>query len=785
MKEIIWKFRKNMLIITVVMVLLVVIIFFVYNYKLETISNKNVANIIENMEKESEKEEVKLTDSKAKVVSKISGPKNMIGITMNGMADKSNMEKALDLLDEYKIKAMFFLPTNRIAEEPEIALEIVKRGHTIGNYTLTQRKNFEEMTIDGMIKEFSKANEVLQSKVGITPQYFRCPNSKYSDQVLQVAANCNLSIAVPDFIKVNCSKIATEDQAKKYTGGLKPGNILSINLDNESDTLKGMDLLFKGISEKNYKILSVQQLANKNNILFNDGTEEATGDLDNDEDLDNDSDKGKKFEYAKPVDNYKIEALNNIVKDKKASNVEKAEKKEVDIKEAEKKNSKTEKINYEELYKSSTKGSGRVFSYAYTTSKNVALTFDGLGSKEMVYGILDALDANKIKATFFLSGSSVEKNPELASEILKRGHEIENNTLNGSSMGNVEYQKACREIGESSKIIKDKLGITTKYVRPRFGKYNKDFCIAATNTGNELVTYSKNPLDKDMKSADDIANYIKKEVRRGEIILLNADTNPEVIKAIPMIANIIRDIGYDFTTIDKLYNSQYKRLNLEEISGYDLIKRNGNLPDVLPRSISNLNEVRENMGKVVALTFDDWGTDKTITSILNNLDRYNVKATFFIRSNGVVNNPNLAKAIAEGGHDVASHTYSHLVINKSNASTLQNDLVMGHQALTYAIQRQPQIFFRPPQLEISDESLKQLKAVGYENIILADLSTHDWDPKMTKEQVINDVLTNSKSGSIIVLHMLDDAQGFNVLPEIIEGLRRKGFTFVKLSDYIN
>ena len=249
MKAIIKKFKRNILLVIAVVVFLVVVIFFVYKYKLETISNKNVANIIENVENETEKEAVKLTDKKAKVVSNISGPKNMIGITMNGMTDKTNMEKILNLLDEHKIKAMFFLPTNRVAEEPDIALEIVKRGHTIGNYTLTQRKNFEEMTIDGMMKEFSKANEVLQSKVGITPQYFRCPNSKYSDQVLQVAANCDLAIAVPDFIKVNCSKIATEDQAKKYTGGLKPGNILSINLDNDSDILKGMDLLFKGIGK--------------------------------------------------------------------------------------------------------------------------------------------------------------------------------------------------------------------------------------------------------------------------------------------------------------------------------------------------------------------------------------------------------------------------------------------------------------------------------------------------------------------------------------------------------
>jgi peptidoglycan-N-acetylglucosamine deacetylase len=744
-------------------------------------------SIIQNIGNEAEEVLVKLTDNKAKFVSRISGPKNMIGITMNGMADKSNMDKVLNLLDEYNVKVMFFLPTNRIAEEPDIALEIVKRGHTIGNYTLSQKKNFEELSIEHMMKEFSKANEVLEDKVGVTPQYFRCSNSKYSDQVLQVAANCNLSIAVPDFIKVNCSKIATVEQAQKYASGLKAGNILSINLDNDSDTLTGINLLFKEISQRKYKILSIQELARKNSLLYNDGTEEGINNLDTDEDVDVDDNinNGNKIDDYKKVGNYKIESLNNIIKNKKAENIEKAEKKEIEKKQIEKKKTSTENVNYEELYISPTRGSGKIFSYAYTTSKSVALTFDGLGSKEMVYGILDALDKSNIKATFFLSGSKVEKDPEVALEILKRGHEIENNTLSGTSMGNIDYQKACREIGESSKIIKEKLGVTTKYVRPRFGKYNKDFCIAADVTGNELVTYSKNPLDMDMKSAEAIASYVKKEIRRGEIIILNADTNTEVIKAIPMIADMVHDIGYDFATIDKLYNSQYKRLKLEEIQGYNEIKLNGTLPDTLPKTISNIKDVKGNIGKTVALTFDDWGTDKTITSILNNLEKYNVKATFFIKSDGIINNLNLAKAISDGGHDVASHTYSHLVMNKANVSTVENDLVKGHQALTYAIQRKPQMFFRPPQLELSDNSLKALKAVGYNNVILADLSTHDWDANLSKEHVTKDVLTNSQNGSIIVLHLSDEAQGWRVLPDIIEGLRKQGFTFVKLSDYIN
>lgn len=772
MKVLFKEFKKNILLFTLILIFLSTIFFLVHNYILKAVSKKDKTEMSKTDENEITKAVVNLTEEKVKIISKVSLPKNVLGITINGMTDKSNMEKILNLLDEYKIKAMFFLPTNRIAEEPDMALEIVKRGHTVGNYTLSQKKNFEELSIEEMMKEFSKANEVLEKNVGVIPEYFRCSNSKYSDQVLQVAENCNLSIAVPDFIKVNCSKIATVDQAKKYAGDLKDGNILSINLDNNNETLTGMSLLFKEITERKYKVLSIQELVDKNNIVYSNGAEDFINNLDNSK-ISNNNNVRKSDDY-KLLNDYRLKALNNELKYKKSVKPEVGQK---SVNQA--------NINYGELYSNPIKGSGKVFSYAYTTSKAVALTFDGLGSKELVYSILDALDKSNIKATFFISGAKVEKDPEIALEILKRGHEIENSTLSEKDMSTVDYEKACKEIGESSEIIKEKLGIKTKYVRTKFGTYSNDFMLSAINTGNEVVTYSKNPVGSDLNSAEGITNYIKKKITRGEIICLNIDTNSEVIKAIPMIGEAVRNIGYDFVTIDKLHNSQYKRLSLKEIQGYDEIKINKKVSNSIPKTIYNLNQIGKDVGKTVAITFDDWGSDKTITNILNTLEKYNVKATFFIRSDGVVSNPNLAKAISDEGHDVASHTYSHLVINKTDPVIMQNDLVKGHQSLTYAIQRKPEMFFRPPQLEISDESLKTVGSTGYTDIIQADIGTDDYDPNSTKEEIITEVLDNSKSGSIIIFHMLDNAKGWEVLPSVIEGLKKQGYSFDKISDYIN
>ena len=71
------------------------------------------------------------------------------------------------------------------------------------------------------------------------------------------------------------------------------------------------------------------------------------------------------------------------------------------------------------------------------------------------------------------------------------------------------------------------------------------------------------------------------------------------------------------------------------------------------------------------------------------------------------------------------------------------------------------------------------------NIIQADIGTDDYDPNSTKEEIINEVLNNSKSGSIIIFHMLDNAKGWEVLPSVIEGLKKQGYSFAKISDYIN
>jgi peptidoglycan/xylan/chitin deacetylase (PgdA/CDA1 family) len=222
-------------------------------------------------------------------------------------------------------------------------------------------------------------------------------------------------------------------------------------------------------------------------------------------------------------------------------------------------------------------------------------------------------------------------------------------------------------------------------------------------------------------------------------------------------------------------------LPLEQIDGYDAAKLNTEIADeIIKEPVWELPNTQYS----VALTFDDWGSDKIVTSVLDILKQNNIKATFFLRANGVINNPNLAKAIAEDGHDIANHTFSHVPVTSISPQALQEDIVKCHRVLTYAIQRKPEMFFRPPTFALDDTSIKVIQATGYKNIIMSYVSTHDWDSSKSTDLILSEVFRDTENGSIITMHIIDDSSVLKILQPTIDMLKAQGLTFVKLSDYI-
>ncbi|WP_421923940.1 polysaccharide deacetylase family protein [Paenibacillus luteus] len=416
--------------------------------------------------------------------------------------------------------------------------------------------------------------------------------------------------------------------------------------------------------------------------------------------------------------------------------------------------------------------------FVYTTNRELSLTFNGMGDEVLMGKLLDELDQYGIKATFFLPGMRVAEEPNIAKEILDRGHEIENNTLNRLELTNLSYEQVYKEIHVSNDVIKQEVGVTPKYMRTRSGDYNDMVRLAAAQSGlSAVVTYSLNLHEWQRETEKEKAEYVKKYVTRGGIIALDTELDAHVLESIPLIAAAAADVGYKLVPLEQLVASGHERKPLEEIPGYDAAKMNLNYKNADYELIYNW----ENNEKIVSLTFDDWGTDYTVTKLLDILDKENVKATFFLRANGVEKNPNLAKSISEAGHDIANHTYSHPVITKLTPEELQDEIVKAHKIITEAIQQKPVMLFRPPTGEIDDEGARIVAATGYKSIAMYDVTVFDWNSANDADHIVNGIMEQTVNGSVILLHMLDDIHTIEALPVAIEKLKSKGYKFVPMS----
>ena len=677
-------------------------------------------NLIENYNFDSE------DGGQSDILKRVNTAENIATLTFDGLGDEKMLSGILDALDEKNIKALFFVSGLEAEENPELIKKIIERGHTVGSNLMTG-SNIDTMNFDETYAEVKEANEIFKSNFGFTPKYIRPKNGRTNAFISSISKHTNQIAMTYSNNPLDKNMISASDISTLVVEKIKRGDIIILNADTNEEVIKAIGLINDGLNEKGFKLVTFEYLYNSPKYV--EGTVKIT----------------KKEASSASQGNSAVNGEETFVEEPD--------------------------IEY----------SREVFSYADTTAKKVSLTFDGLGDDKMVGDILDALEASDITATFFIPTAKISDNKELIEKIKSKGHEIGLNTSSKAGTEDADYSTAYNDVKKGIDDFKNILNMDIDYIRPAFGKYNDKLLKAVSVFNKKLVTYSKNPLDRRMISADEIMEYIEKKITRGEIILLNADTNPAVIEAIPRIAGFIRDIGYDFTTVSDLYNGQYQVKKFEDIEGSDSIKINYYLPDTPPEFINNI----PNDENKVFITFDDWGGDKVVTKILDTLEEKGVKATFFLRAAGVENNPNLAKAIAEGGHDVANHTYAHSDIIDMSKEEIQEDLYKAHKVITEAIQRCPELYMRPPRLYEDVDSLRAVKAMGYQAIMSADVSSHDWDEGLSAESIKNDILSRTKSGTVIILHLLDDAKGYEILGDLIDQLRAKGFSFGKISEYIN
>jgi len=174
--------------------------------------------------------------------------------------------------------------------------------------------------------------------------------------------------------------------------------------------------------------------------------------------------------------------------------------------------------------------------------------------------------------------------------------------------------------------------------------------------------------------------------------------------------------------------------------------------------------------KVVYLTFDDGPIPEITPWVLDLLDEYDIKATFFCVGDNVRKHPNVYKMVLDRGHHVGNHTFNHIQGIKTRT---KNYLQNAQLASEYIVSD----MFRPPHGHIRFRQYFKLRK--HYRIIMWDLVTRDYSKVMTPERVFDNVKKYVRDGSIIVFHdsLKAEKNMKYALPRSIEWLKEQGYTF--------
>lgn len=186
--------------------------------------------------------------------------------------------------------------------------------------------------------------------------------------------------------------------------------------------------------------------------------------------------------------------------------------------------------------------------------------------------------------------------------------------------------------------------------------------------------------------------------------------------------------------------------------------------------------------KFMALTFDDGSDSVNTLDILDTLDQFNVKCTFFITGENATHHPESAKKILEQGHEIGNHSYNHPYLNQLTTDEIKTEIEDCKTAMMIATNTTVMPLFRPPYGEYNSTVLTVVDSIGYPWTIMWTIDTIDWNGTPS-DTMINKVLTNAKPGTIVLMHV-SGTHTPEALPEMIEGLKSEGYTLTTISDML-
>jgi len=184
--------------------------------------------------------------------------------------------------------------------------------------------------------------------------------------------------------------------------------------------------------------------------------------------------------------------------------------------------------------------------------------------------------------------------------------------------------------------------------------------------------------------------------------------------------------------------------------------------------------------KRLAISFDcAWGTDYT-DKLIDTMNKYQVKCTFFAVEFWVNKHPDYVKKIVEQGHEFGTHSATHPYMSKIDKTAIKKELTTSVSAIESITGKKVEVF-RPPYGDYNDTLIDTANELGLYTIQW-DVDSLDWKD-LSAKQITDRVLSRVKNGSIVLFHN----QGLHTaeaLPTIITELKKSGYEFVPVGELI-
>ena len=183
--------------------------------------------------------------------------------------------------------------------------------------------------------------------------------------------------------------------------------------------------------------------------------------------------------------------------------------------------------------------------------------------------------------------------------------------------------------------------------------------------------------------------------------------------------------------------------------------------------------------KTIALTFDD-GPGPYTEKLLDILDKYDAKATFFLIGSKVSARANTLRRMQSRGHQLGNHSWSHPELNKVSAEQLASEIDQTNNAIKQAVGAKPNII-RPPYGAFNRAVLEQFRQRGMSAVVWS-VDTRDWADR-NSEIVCSRAVAGARNGAVILMHDIHPTS-VNAVPCILDSLKQQGYSFVTVQNLI-